>query len=266
MGTQSTAILHLVEIGRLPMPDVWVFADTGDEPKSVYRQLEWAAQRIKAMGQELAIVKHESGKSLSEVYIEGILSGESPPQPPLFIPDPERLGARMPMRRQCTERFKIRVIKRYLRERFEIRSGAGAQVVQWMGISMDEAHRMKPPHAGWYDVAYPLIDMVPMRRTDCYRLLEDAGIAAPRSACVYCPYHSNAEWRRLKTEEPDDFKSAVRFERAVHRAHELRGRVSGQRARPYLHRSGVPIDEIDFDAQGELFGGWGNECAGVCGV
>jgi len=264
-GVQSTAILYLVEQGQLPTPDAWIFADTGDEPQSVYRQLEWAKARIAAMGSELAVVKHESGMSLSELFLSAAEERGNVIQPPIFIPDPTKPGARMPARRQCTERFKIRPIKRWLRDRFEIRPRSGIQVVQWMGISLDEAHRMKPPGAGWYDVAYPLIDLG-LRRTDCLKMLSDAGIDAPRSACTFCPFHSNAEWKRLKSQEPDAFAHAVRFERSMHRIYEKAGAIAGVSARPTLHRSGVPIDNIDFDAQGDLWGHWGNECEGMCGV
>jgi hypothetical protein len=212
----------------------------------------------------LDVVRHP-GDSLSKTYLDGVASGENPPHPPLWIPDPEKPGSRMPMRRQCTERFKIRIIKRYLRDRFSIRSGAGAQVVQWMGISLDEAHRMKPAQAGWYDIAYPLIDLG-MRRTDCRRLLDQVGIDTPRSACSFCPYHSDREWKHLKQDHPEDFADAVAFEKAVWAAHARHGSVSGQTAAPTLHRSGRTIDEVDFNAQGSLFGGWGDECFGVCGV
>tara|TARA_R110000824_G_scaffold183776_1_gene364807 strand:- start:107 stop:916 length:810 start_codon:yes stop_codon:yes gene_type:complete len=258
-GVQSTAIALLVEQGKLPAPASWVFADTGDEPAEVYEHVEKWSKRI-----DLKVVVGTKTGSLLQDYIEGVDAGENPPQPPLWIADPDKPGARMPMRRQCTERYKIRVIKRYLRERFDIKSGKGPQVVQWIGISVDEAHRMKPAGAGWYSIAWPLIDLG-MRRTDCLKLLADAGESAPRSACRYCPYHGNDEWKRLKS-NPDEWARIVADERAIHAAYERNGgMISGQSTKPTLHRSGIPIDEIDFDAQPSLFH-WGNECAGVCGV
>ncbi|MCK5711546.1 MAG: hypothetical protein KAI25_02405, partial [Hyphomicrobiaceae bacterium] len=191
-GVQSTAIALLVEQGRLPQPVSWVFADTGDEPQEVYDHVERWCGRL-----PIQIVSGTTSGSLMQDYIDGVNAGENPPQPPLWIDDPDKPGSRMPMRRQCTERYKIRVIKRFLRERFDIRPGQGPQVTQWLGISTDEAHRMKPATAGWYAIEWPLIDLK-MRRTDCLKLLAASGESAPRSACRYCPYHSNAEWRRLK--------------------------------------------------------------------
>jgi len=258
-GVQSTAIALLVEQGRLPAPDSWVFADTGDEPQVVYDHVERWRQRI-----PIDIVQGTKSGSLIRDYIDGVRAGENPPQPPLWIDDPDKPGSRMPMRRQCTERYKIRVIKRYLRERFEIRLGGGPQVTQWIGISTDEAARMKPAQAGWYAIEWPLIDLG-LRRTDCLRLLAEAGESAPRSACRYCPYHGNDEWRRLKA-DPSEWARIVEDEREIHAAYdEAGGVISGQTSRPTLHRSGVPIGEIDFDAQPSLFH-WGNDCSGVCGV
>lgn len=48
---------------------------------------------------------------------------------------------------------------------------------------------------------------------------------------------------------------------------EEHGTIAGLDSRPSLHKSGTPLGELDFaGAQQEMFGGWGNDCAGVCGV
>jgi hypothetical protein len=88
----------------------------------------------------------------------------------------------------------------------------------------------------------------------------------PRSACVFCPYHSDREWRRLRDEEPEEFQKAVNFERRYQAAKALT--VSRKGFVPYLHASRVPLDQVDFSTdedQGQqlLFG---NECEGMCGV
>lgn len=83
----------------------------------------------------------------------------------------------------------------------------------------------------------------------------------PRSACVFCPYHSNEEWRRLRDEEPDEFASAIRFEK---RLQESMGAVTGIDGTPYLHRGLRPIGETDLSET--LLPLFGNECEGLCGV
>lgn len=102
-----------------------------------------------------------------------------------------------------------------------------------------------------------------MSRNDCLAWMERNGYPRPpRSACVFCPYHSDREWRRLQTEEPDEFERAVEFER---KSQEAARRQEALRGVPYLHASLKPLGEIDFsnDAQPDLFG---NECEGICGV
>ncbi len=84
--------------------------------------------------------------------------------------------------------------------------------------------------------------------------------------CKFCPHHSDFEWRRLRSEEPKDFAKAVAFERRLISAWEQNKGVAGLKTRPSLHRSGLPLDEVEFDAQGDLWGSWDNDCAGVCGV
>jgi hypothetical protein len=89
----------------------------------------------------------------------------------------------------------------------------------------------------------------------------------PRSACVYCPFHSNAEWRRLKTQEPAEFDRAVKFEIDLQ---EAKAQTDNQRGIPYLHPSLTPLSQIDFDSADEnhplLLNTFQNECAGMCGV
>lgn len=264
-GVQSTAILALVERGDLPRPDAWVFADTGDEPESVYRQVDWAEKRIRALGSALVTVTHESGLALSEHVLTAIEGGTTVLQPPYFVDDPESPGQKMPARRECTERFKIRPIRRWIKKTFEPKMRRGVEVVQWLGISVDEAHRMKPSGLQWLEHQYPLIDLG-LHRSDCLKMLSDLGITAPRSACVYCPFHSNREWKRLQETEPAAFAAAVEFEQRIHALHAAGHRVAGLDQPPTLHRSGELLSDIDFTAQQELFGNWGNECAGVCGV
>ncbi len=134
----------------------------------------------------------------------------------------------------------------------------------WIGISLDEAHRMRSPKHRWQELFYPLVEMG-WRRGDCLRYLEEQGVAAPRSACVFCPFHSDREWARLRDEAPEDFARAVAFERRLVAAVEaLPAETRRIQSVPYLHQTRTPIDSVTFGGgQLDLFG---NDCAGVCGV
>ena len=104
-----------------------------------------------------------------------------------------------------------------------------------------------------------------MTRTDCFKWMEANGYPEPpRSACFYCPYHSNKEWNRLKTESPEEFAQAVEFEKS---AQERAKECEVLRGTPFLHNSKVPLDEIDFtDKHNDQFDfGFISECEGMCG-
>jgi len=147
-------------------------------------------------------------------------------------------------------------------------------VVQWIGISTDEASRMKESHVDYVKNIWPLID-ANISRQDCLNWMKEKGFPKPpRSACVFCPYHSDHEWLRLQTEEPEEFKRAIRFEKEYQRLKVLT--VSKKGFFPYLHDSRKPLETIDFaalvkaadaKAKGKLEASqFNNECLGMCGV
>ena len=131
----------------------------------------------------------------------------------------------------------------------------------WLGISTDEAHRMKPSPNDWQTNRWPLIE-ARMSRGDCMQWLTRHGYPVPqRSACTFCPYRSDAEWRTLRNLDPAGFDTAVRLDTA------LRDQKAalGLGADPYLHRTMKPLGQVDLDratSQRDLFG---EECSGVCG-
>lgn len=83
---------------------------------------------------------------------------------------------------------------------------------------------------------------------------------------MFCPYHSDREWRRLKDEEPEEFKRAVEFEKKYQAAKALT--VSRKGFKPFLHSSRVNLDQVDFSTEEERgqLDMFGNECEGMCGL
>lgn len=125
-------------------------------------------------------------------------------------------------------------------------------------------HVLERASAGQRGISMP--PMFVKTRDRCLRYLSEVGAEAPRSACVFCPFHSTAEWRRILSNEAER-KRVIAFERAMHAAWDEHGTIAGLESRPYLHRSRVPIDQVDFDqGQQSLWSSWDQECAGVCGV
>ena len=137
-------------------------------------------------------------------------------------------------------------------------------VSQWIGISTDEAVRTKPSRDRWIENRWPLIEKN-INRQECLSWLKNNGYpTAPRSACVYCPFHNDNEWLRIKTTDSDGFQKAVTFEKQYQDTLS-KTTLLGDRI-PYFHRSRVPLDEVDFDPNRDQFDMFDHECEGMCGV
>lgn len=55
-----------------------------------------------------------------------------------------------------------------------------------------------------------------MRRSDIVQWYKERKLPVPeKSACVFCPYHSDAAWARMKDKWPSDFAAAVRVDEAI---------------------------------------------------
>jgi 3'-phosphoadenosine 5'-phosphosulfate sulfotransferase (PAPS reductase)/FAD synthetase len=250
------------------LPDFFIFADTGDEPKSVYETVQRTKKSLEEVGIPLLIVK-KSSKSLSEELKRKVEAGiRGIDCPPFYLATDSPTGGIVS--RQCTSAWKVEVLDRKKKklaglnlkrpQHRKLRNVVDA----WMGISVDEASRMRDSKDAWQKYTYPLIDMG-WRRLDCVKYLQQIEQKASRSACSYCPFHSDAEWNRIKTEEPEAWNQAVEFEKWIHKKYDNGVQIAGLNGKPYLHRSRVPIESADFNSQLDLFG-FDNECSGICGV
>ena len=257
-GVQSSTMALMFAKGELsPMPDAAIFADTGAEPKYVYAWLDWLETQLPF---PVYRVMHKEG------LLEGIKSsfkGERFAAAPFFT---ESKGGGGMLRRQCTREYKVFPITRKLRElvglKYRQKAPKKTLVTQYIGISLDESIRMKPSREHWIKHEWPLVDNR-MRRLDCLGWMQKNGYPEPgRSACTFCPYHSDAEWSDLKKNHPEDFQSAVKIDEMI------RGGVRGTKEKLYLHRSLVPLTEADFatpEDRGQLTM-FNDECEGMCGV
>jgi hypothetical protein len=132
-----------------------------------------------------------------------------------------------------------------------------------MGISVDEAHRMKDSEVSYIKHTYPLVE-AGITRQDCVKwMLENGYEEPPRSACYFCPYHNDREWIRLKEKEPLEFMKAVSFERSLQKAAENTDAMQGT---PFLHSSLTPLETVEFNRARAQLNLFGNECEGMCGL
>lgn len=270
-GVQSSALALMCMHEMFEMPDFAVFADTGDESRATYEWLDWLEQQL-----SFPVIRAKNKQSLSSSIYEGIKSNTRVSTPPLFTcgdklnvaedyEDENEIrthakGKTGILNRQCTMDYKISVIRRTVRA--EMKKAESKTVRQYIGISLDEIQRMKPSNVKYALHEWPLIDSR-LTRHDCIKWMERNDYPEPpRSACVYCPHHSNAEWRRMKKEDPKGWEKSVNLDKAIRRG------LPKVKDLCFVHRSCVPLDEVDLRDDSELGQGllWGNECEGMCGV
>jgi hypothetical protein len=158
--------------------------------------------------------------------------------------DSDKVGK---LRRSCTREFKIEPINRAIREILGLKPRQHwpktPVVDHWFGISYDEIRRMRDSDNKWAINTYPLVDKR-IDRTGCEQWLSDRGWDPVKSACIGCPFHNNAKWADMKANQSQDFADAVQFETQVQlRQSEGNNTIRGI---PYIHRSGQPLDTIDF--------------------
>ena len=262
-GVQSSTMALMAARGEItPMPDCAIFADTQAEPKHVYEWLDWLETQLpfpvyrvtagSLRERELTIrVSKKSGKRYRSTAI------------PAFGRDSTgKVGI---LSRKCTTDHKIRPIIKKLRELAEIKWGQKTvSVEQWIGISWDEMQRMKDARDPWTQHRWPLIQKG-MTRLHCLEWMRDRQYPIPpRSACTFCPFHSNKEWRGVR-ENAEEWRGVVLFEKEMQ---EAALRDESMLTVPYLHASGVPIDQADLSdpAKDQKTFDFMDECDGMCGV
>ena len=268
-GVQSSTLALMSACGEVPMLDAAIFADTQAEPPSVYRWLDYLEQQL-----PFPIHRVTAGDLVADVLKPRITKDGRRycrTNLPFYTVDNNTGERGMVNMRSCTKDFKIRPIEKKLRDligRDVVRKwwidrrknqDTSPLMVQWIGISFDEVRRMKPARPPFIQTEWPLIDLR-MTRRKCIDWMQSHGHPKPpRSACIFCPFHSNEEWRRLRDEEAVQFEKAVQFERAA---------SVNFVSTPYLHKSCKPLDQVDLrtDEERGQYQLWNNECEGMCGV
>lgn len=269
-GVQSTTLAFMAMHKEItPDLDFLVFADTHGEPQEVY---DWLEEIKKLLPYEIVVVTNGSLEEAELEIKERKKDGKKYRKSliPAFAKNKD--GSVGLVGRKCTEDFKINPVQRYLKKRFQIKRGQKELVAtQWMGISWDEVQRVKESRNPWLQNRWPLIEKQLTRR-HCKEWMKANGYPEPpRSACYYCPFHSDDEWRRLKTDHPAEFKKAIKFEKKIQATNEL---AELGKSDFYLHPSCKPLEEVDLRTDTEkgqtlldiTLNDMRNECAGLCGV
>jgi hypothetical protein len=148
--------------------------------------------------------------------------------------------------RKCTSEFKIEPIRRETRRLLGLVPKQRAPkdcVEQVVGISLDEARRMKLSQERSTVLSYPLVHLN-MTRHDCINWLTRYGYPIPpKSACVGCPFRPNNSWREVQ-------KNPLEWQQAVTLDNRIRS-INGFHGNLFLHRSCRPLEEVDLSTPEE---------------
>lgn len=239
-GVQSTTLLLMSAEGILPKLDYAIFADTQGEPAYVYEHLDRVTEA--AAGGGIPVLRVSKGN----LAADAISRFATLPYFILYADGSAGMG-----QRQCTHQYKLDEIRRKVRELLGAAPPAfrrvpkGRTCEQWVGFSTDEIGRISDGYqVSYQQIAYPLLDLG-MDRKACERWLRSRGwTSVAKSACLFCPYHGNKQWRDMRDNHPAEWAAACAFDVAIRRGggHEL---PAGATA--YLHASRVPLAIAPID-------------------
>lgn len=245
-GTQSCAIGALIVQGKLPKPDVCVIADTGRETRATWEYLDSVLNpAMRSVGLEIIrITAQEWAPRLASNSLFDLNRCKDVLIPAYSTQNVAPGGIPNKLKNFCTGGWKVEVIDSWLSKVIGI---TRSKNVKWIGFSRDEQRRIVKMQIGNEFkkglIRFPLLE-VGLTRRECIQLVESMGWPTPpRSSCWMCPNHSDHEWRKQIAERPDEFQKAVELEREI------------QKIDPdaWLHRSCIPLDQVDFSQPEDLF-------------
>ncbi len=242
LGVQSTAMYMMSSLGYIERADHAVFADPGAELPMTYEILEVLRDWAKYNN---GIPIHVNAEK--NLYKDLLNQQNSTGQRFASIPAFSENGGMI--RRQCTKEYKIDPVIKEIRKLYGLKPRKRMPMTEvWLGISMDEIERMKESQLPRIQYYYPLIEQR-MSRSECISFFKDRNFPVPpKSSCVFCPYHSNKNWKELKEKLPDQFDKAVKIDHAIRDSSK-----KGVKEPIYLHRSCTPLERVDFGDQLEMF-------------
>ena len=262
----------MITKGEIPAVEAGIFADTGAEPEAVYEWLDWLKSAV-----SFPIYKAKIGDLYWHTlwFLNNMPLVDDGLSIPFFTKTNTKRGVGM-MVRQCTYNYKILPVTMKIRNLLNVKKHKkinkkiGDQGIDLLlGISYDEVLRIKQNKNKYFNNVYPLVDLK-INRQDCIDWIKkNYNKTPPRSSCIFCPYHSNKEWLRIK-ENKNDWDKLIKFDRGLRDNKDWWGhgkRDTRNKNNLYLHRSCKPLEEIDFKNTNDNQSNFVESCEeGYCGI
>lgn len=217
-GVDSTAIALLICLGRLPKPDYAIMADCGHEEARTWQHVREVLQpKLAAVGVNLQIIPSAEWTGSTDP-----LDGDFVRIPAYFRKPDGSVGK---MGTRCNTEWKVNVARRWLR------SQGVERCENWVGMDAGEDRRAVPSGRSWVTNRFPLREL-DITRENAMWLIGHHGWPQPfKTSCYFCPQQSNAQWCRLRRDQPAEWEKAVALDE----------RLRTVRPDVYLHRSCIPL-------------------------
>jgi hypothetical protein len=242
-GVQSTALCVLATQGKIGKVDGALFANVGSDSEHP-ATITYVREVMIPWASEHGLVVHELHRVRRDGTPETLMQNLTRPES-RSIPIPVRMENGAPGTRQCTDVFKIKVVRRWLRDNGVTKKQPATVLV---GFSTDEMQRVNNRRLSPYEIPeHPLLNLG-LNREACKSVIRNAGLPIPgKSACYFCPFHRPTEWSRLRRDEPALFIKSVALERLLN---ERRDRLGKDHV--YLSGFGKSLDDAIAETPPEL--------------
>lgn len=233
-GVQSTALCVLATQNRIGNVDAALFANVGEDsehPETIRYVREVMKPFLATRNLPIHLLDRiKRNGEVQTLYGQLVRPGSR------SIPIPVRMDNGAPGRRNCTTDFKIKVIRKWLKQHGVTKTAPATVLV---GFSTDEFQRVNNRRPSDFEIPeHPLLDLH-LSREDCKRVIERAGLPVPpKSACYFCPFHRPAQWAKLRRDEPELFQKSVELEQLLNKRREMLGKDH-----VYFTRFAKPLDK-----------------------
>ena len=181
----SGMILHLLR--NKPEIDLVIHADTQEERNTTYKTVPQIEKFCNQMNIPFKVVQSDLGNLYDYFFSKKKIMSV--------------------MKRDCTSKFKIRPMRRFIREKF----GKYEKFEMMIGFTAEEWHRISKSDVQYISNKYPMIkDKV--TKIDCIKLLKKYKITASKSACKGCIFTKKKEWIKMLLTKKKEFKRHLDLE------------------------------------------------------
>jgi hypothetical protein len=245
-GVQSVAVMVLSAQRILPYTH-FVFANVGNDSENpgTMEYIENIAKPFALRhGLDFVEVQWKRKPTSAQTLYEALVEDRND------IAIPVHLKGGGPSWRNCTSKWKVKVIDRWMRDN----AGATKQNRQpiGVGISTDEIHRMRtddPERDVYAYKEYPLVDLR-LNRIACQQIIVGAGLPpAPKSSCWFCPYKADKDWLELRKLYPHLFERVIELEDTINQ----KRKKYGDKDNVYLWGKQRPMRDFQFVETVDMF-------------